>query len=558
MWVNRTAKIVYFLVVLLVLVGAALSANLNPRGLPGWLVFFSAARIILTIFILIVPFFRQGTIKGTLTALGFLRRHLLLCATVFCVLIIAVQVLLIATIRANPGFDPGHMMDIVRSSLQGGAGSVGGTSSAGATSVAGATASAASAASAGSAGITASTSSAAITPDPYLSEYPNNQLFYLLIYAISYLTGGPQNAVLDLCNMFCIDLSILLTAFAAARRFGRYYGYATLFCGGFLAGLSPLVLVPYTDTMVLPLVSGGLLVLAFYRADLSLPKQLVVGLLLGVISVLAYLMKPSALVPFIAAAIAFMVWFLISWHRRKKEKENWAIRAGFFFKSISLVLVFLIAFSGCSLLFTRYIDTQQVFVYQKEMRLPLTHYLMMGVSEPDGGYNTPDLEATRAAGDYDQKVAYNISVIKTRLEDLGFGGYMGLLARKFTASTSDGSFFFRGEGGSPLAKDLNLQGWLPQGLAQVFFSDGDYFHVYPFYAQLVWLVVLALMLFSVKGKDPFTFILWITFIGGLICILLFQGGNTSYLIQFIPIFSILAAFGLGALVSNLRAFITSK
>ena len=538
MWLNRAVKVLYSFLMVFVAIGAICSSNLDVTALPP-AVFVSIVVIVFLVFVVLsVPVFRQTSGKLIKSMFGILKGHLKLCAAVFLLLMIIYQILLIATIRADPGFDASNVLALIRYSF-------------------------------GNINYSVSES--------YISTYWNNQFYYLVLYAISKITGGPYVAVWDLFNLACIDISIVLTALAANKKYGRDYGFTTLFFGGLLLGFSPIVLVPYTDTIVLPFVSAGLLLLAFYKPELSIARHLVMGVLIGCMIGLAYLMKLSSIIPFIAAVLVFCLWVFPSLlrfaktkgleinieeenHKSRKAHEDQPLqeqsvplgdtKTAILVKTGSLVLVCILAFVSITSVFEMYTEKQSVFINDKENRFPITHYIMMGMSKPNGSYSVSDVVATDEAGNYDQKVAFNLSVIKTRLEDFGLSGYLKFLVKKFTLNTADGTFYFNREGQSPQYKNLESQGWLEQGLAKLYFTDGDYFSVFSFYSQLVWVFAVFLLICSFRRNDAFTCMLRLAVIGALVFLLLFEGGRSRYLVQFLPVFCMLCSLGLSALVKT--------
>jgi len=512
-WINRIVKGIFSLFAVAILVSALLSRNLDVTQLPKKFLIILVVCIVLLIAILAIPPLRHRAKKIVVSVFKTIKNHLLAFAIIFCSLIILYQSILVLSIYAPPGFDPSYMMNLIWLKLH--------------------------------------DPSQAMSYN-YLSELTNNQLFFFVIYALALLTGGPHLGVLGLFNMICIDISILFTALAAYKKFGRSYGYATLFFSGLLLGFSPVVLITYTDTTVLPFVSFGLWLLASYKTVFSLQKQMAFGISLGSMFALTYLMKPSAIMPFIAAVIVFCLWVFQMIYQvlkqTKRIKTTSAIRIG------SFLLAGALTFVGINFLFGKFVEEQTIFDYHDEMRMPLTHFAMMGLSQPHGGYSSADFQATRDAGDYNQKVAYNISTIKSRLESFGFTGYLSFLAQKYYYNTADGSFGFRKEGGSPLYQNRisDSDNLATKLLGRLYFSDGSYFTIYQFYSQIIWLFLVVLMLCSISSSSSYTRILWIAFMGGLIFLLIFEGGRSRYLIQFLPLCSILCSLGLHAVVKRLR------
>ena len=512
-WVKRATRILYTALIAAVCFGALRSPSLDFTALPDVAKLACLGLLLLALLITLTPPLQKLLVRALAWLTGCVQRHIKACSVAFMLCIIAYQVVLVVFDRAEYGFDAGTIYNMVAMEPTGDA-----------------------------------------FISEYLSMYPNNQLIFLIMHMISKFSGGPHIFVWDLFNLLCIDITIIMTALAAGLGYSRAHGYATLLVGGLLLGFNPIVLVVYTDTVVLPFVSGGLLLLAWHKADHPLYMQLLCGLGLGCSVVLSYLMKPSALVPFIAVGMVLgLKGFISLWQRRSGQEsaesqpapQRLADKAAF--KACSLLICVLLAFATIYYAFGWAVDKQSTFVYRQEESFPATHFIMMGLSEPVGSYSLDDVQATAAAGSRAEKVAYNLSVIRQRLGDFGLAGYLSFLTRKFTYNTADGTFTFRTEGIKPTSEDLTPEGWIAGRLASLYFRDGSNFPVFRFYSQLVWIAMALLMLCSWRADDDLTSILRLAMIGALVYPLLFEGGRSRYLVQFMPVICLLAASGLVAL-----------
>jgi hypothetical protein len=532
-WFKGAIRVLYAFFVALMLLGAVRSGNFNVYGLPDVMVLAGVVIVIIVISLLFFVTLRQTMIRNLKMAIEFIQSHYKVCAAVLLVLVFMYQTMLIFTIRSYWGFDVGLMYECMILRLHG----------------------------------------LDSYADIYLSHYPNNHLYYLLMYVVSLFTGEPHIFVWDFLNLFCIDVSIILFSLAAQRKYGKKHGFTTLVSGCLLLGFSPYVLIPYTDTITLPFVSAGLLFLSGYKPEISTAKQAISGVLIGCMVALAYLMKPSSCIPFMASAMIFIFWtasklfaestvggnrldqtriISVDKESASREKINVMIKAG------TVMLTIALSFTGVNVIFKSVVKHQTVFDYNAESRFPLTHFIMMGMGEPWGGFSDDDVEATINAGDYSQKIDHNLSVIKTRLTRFGLPGYIRFLVAKFDANTADGSFHFRREGVTSNYNDQVLKGWLSQTLGKIYFLGGPYFSVYLFYSQTVWVFVVFFMLKSLRHSDSFTSMLQLSLIGGLIFLLIFEGGRSRYLVQFLPVICILASLGFGtglndAATKNLRS-----
>lgn len=74
---------------------------------------------------------------------------------------------------------------------------------------------------------------------------------------------------------------------------------------------------------------------------------------------------------------------------------------------------------------------------------------------------------------------------------------------------------------------------------------------YKFFPQIIWVVALILILFATIGDSHETLqLLKYTVVGGFMFLLLFEGGRSRYLIQFLPYLFTLAGLGIDKFISR--------
>ena len=424
---------------------------------------------------------------------------------------------------------------------------------------------------------TAQTSSlnAVLTPgifDNYLSTYPNNAFLFLIEYIpsrILYLIFGPMfvennlRAVtmivfcMQLINIAIVDMSILLLEKTIRTISERASRYAYLFMV-LLLGCSTWILCPYTDTFSLPLSIWMmfLMIQVFGRSTgnhvARRPIKETVSfvarfLLIGVSASFAYAMKPSSVIPLIAFVI---VWFVLCLGKRILTRF------------IPSLLAIIIGFGMVAMPLQA--AGHAVFNYDSSRSVPMTHYLMMGMKD-HGRYNTADYQATTARPTIEEKEQYNLSVIDQRLENFGPVGYFSFLLKKSYYNSADGSFsdnsyltVLNGQKGTGWVaigekNPIHSHNIVPFVWVQDFLADGEDAHqIYEIIMQAIYiLLVLGMLLFSVrlylmKAKlSDIALEAWIalSLLGGYVFLLLFEGGRTRYLLQFLPLMLFISALG---------------
>ena len=135
------------------------------------------------------------------------------------------------------------------------------------------------------------------------------------------------------------------------------------------------------------------------------------------------------------------------------------------------------------------------------------------------------------------KIAYSKKMICKRLKQRGFLGYISFLIRKQGYNTADGTFGWLGEGTFIFTKTpaSNWKWW-----AQTFtYPDGKNVSVFRFISQLIWIFLVGILFFGWKYHDLVSDGLRLSLIGGFLFLLIFEGGRSRYLIQFLPSIMIL-------------------
>ncbi|WP_271328164.1 glycosyltransferase family 39 protein [Lactococcus muris] len=380
-----------------------------------------------------------------------------------------------------------------------------------------------------------------IEKSPYLQMYPNNFLLFLLMKAVHSLTA------LQILNIIAIDFSIIILFFTARTLFGkRAARYSTLIFMATL-GFTPWLLNTYSDTFVLPFVALGMFFLSKWDQKNTEPLHRFTYLLAaGFSSAVAYYLKPSAIIFVIA-------YFLLSALKCTKIK--------------TLLIPLAVFFIG-ALLFAAplkvYVNHQTIVHFDKDKEFPSTHFMMLGLSK-NGMYNKADVNLTRSAKTAKEKKQVNIEVIKQRLKKLGVVGYVQFLYGKYYKNTHDGTYAWGADGGGRtgfmVKPNLNDSEKLSPFIHSKFgeflrsfiytddngpgYQNGENTFVYRFFSQIIYIImVLGILLSTLKEKYDFK-IMWLllAMIGLMMFLLLFEGGRSRYLIQAIPVFTLLSGYG---------------
>lgn len=379
----------------------------------------------------------------------------------------------------------------------------------------------------------------------YFSFYPNN-LF--LLFFLKGLTNifhmTPSWGHLDIINLFMVDLSAILNILIVKTICSKKVNIGIVVNCIWLL-FFPQILVPYTDTMVLPFISIYIYLLIYLYTKYDKSKTTLIFLLFSIFVSLAYLMKPTAIIPVIAGVLLVLL-------KAKKLKITILIKG---------IMVCLITFLVITTGFKSYTLHQDFIKIDYSKKMPAIHYINMGLhDETKGGYNNDIAIQIRMKPTQKDKINYSIDGIKHQLKQKGLFGEIKSLINKNFYNTEDGTFGWNSEGNGYFSvwnKDHFERVKLSNNKYQRFFEniyhiDGKYAQDYKFWSQLVWIIVLLLMLISTKNKkDFFNIFCKLSLIGGFLFLLIFEGGRSRYLIQFLPVILLLCTLT----IDNCRTYL---
>jgi len=166
--------------------------------------------------------------------------------------------------------------------------------------------------------------------------------------------------------------------------------------------------------------------------------------------------------------------------------------------------------------------------------------MSMGVTG-SGGYNAKDalkmatLPTKKARADYSKKM------LVKRLKRKGFWGYLAFLYQKQANNTADGSFAWIKEGHFIKGPTKPSHQGFAGKLRNFFYLYGTNLGDFRYLAQLWWIVWLLIIALGGRSRDKLTQMLRLTIVGGCLFLLLFEGGRSRYLIQFLPAYLLLAS-----------------
>lgn len=260
----------------------------------------------------------------------------------------------------------------------------------------------------------------------YFYYFPNNLGAALLLREVFRAASlfGVQDfyAVGTVFNCLLLTAAAGLTCRIAQMLWGIEKAALTLFLW---AGALPLYFfAPIFYTDALSLVFPVFLYYAWLKARAGADWYRRLGWLLAAGAACGLGMSVKATVAIAAAAI-LIEWLLFGPRLR--------LLAGMAAGSAAAALVF----GGMGAL--PYLDGTLDRQRADRQNTPLVHWVMMGL-KGNGGYNAEDYAYTRSFADPDERIAADKQVIRERLADYGFGGYLAFLYQKGVVTLGDGTY----------------------------------------------------------------------------------------------------------------------
>lgn len=371
----------------------------------------------------------------------------------------------------------------------------------------------------------------------YLSMYQNNMPLYVFersVGAVFGLGGGPWTVrffVVVCCLAY--DSGFLMLMLAMGRLFGRRTAVATGLVSFAVLGMTNQMYQFYTTALSWPFTCLGLylyVVLRVRPVAASMWKLSVLWLLFGVTVAFGYIIRPSSIIYCIALVIIEALCLLV---RRRADVK----RLGW--KRILLGGIAVVCGVGLSAGSYAVAARAQGLHLDENRYSTMSQFLAYGITGEGGG----DLDTRRKvaeAGTVAERKAVSIEIWKTRLRDLGVGGYADFLVRKHVLETQDGSFGLL----SPHIDERYSDNVAIRFMQNVWYSNGRYVRTTAFCMQVVYLIVLLGALAGVVlSRERFTVFLMLSLLGWHMFLLLFEGARTGYTIQAFPVMIPLAVLG---------------
>ncbi|MDK8117422.1 hypothetical protein QP705_09445 [Limosilactobacillus reuteri] len=378
----------------------------------------------------------------------------------------------------------------------------------------------------------------------YFSWYPNLLFLLNVENGIYNLLGKPSLYVfltsLSYINMFLIDSGLILLYFAVKKQSNKKYAFLTFLIGVVLYGITPYIVIPYSDNWAFWVCSLYLFLLStIFSSNHKFNSNKVVLLVcLGVVNALLFQIKPSTAIALIATIIICLVIII----PRIKFSECDINR--FIKKLVKVTLVLIIPFCLTYGICNYFANNNGLVKIEKGQAASPLHFMAMGL-HGDGQYweefNNKDQALSPA-----KRKEYELKTIKKDITDFdSVADFSNFVINKQQHNSSLASWQRNtGPVSWTLSPKLKLHNKFQKKLRYIF-TEQNFFqwNGYLIFSQLVWVISIIGMILSYSSKNYYVQIIKYTVVGGFLFLILFEGGVSRYMIQYLPFMLVLSSYG---------------
>ena len=386
-----------------------------------------------------------------------------------------------------------------------------------------------------------------IVGSSYFSWYPNLLLLLNIENVVYHLLDNPNIYFflksLNVINLFLIDAGLMLIFLILNKQLNKKYAFITLLMAILIFGLTPYIAIPYSDNWAFFLMSIYIFLLSTIYNKKQFHFNIIPIIFIGIDSALLYKMKPSTIIVLIATIVVLFVTIL----SKGKQYLNFQNIKKQLLILFLFIMPFLLTISTCDY----FVDNNNLIKIEKNSSAGPLHFMAMGL-HGDGGYWWDFNSKDESLPPKDRK-GYEIKVIKKDIRDFGtLNNFINFLIKKQQKNSSLGSW--QRETGPVtwnLSPKLRVKNHF-QSLLRKLFVQNEYFQWNGalVFIQIFWVFVIAFMILSYRCSNSFAQLLKYTVVGGYLFLLLFEGGTSRYMIQYLPVVLVLSSYGMKKIFSK--------
>ena len=378
-----------------------------------------------------------------------------------------------------------------------------------------------------------------IGDDLYFSMYPNNVLLVAVFATVLRFTSflGLNADYFPLVMIGC--LLVNLAGFFMAdciRQLTKKNGIALAawLIYVVLAGLSPWISIPYSDTYS---ILFPVLCIWLYQNQTEKNKYLIWGMI-GFFGWIGSYIKPTVVLTLLVL-VALELWrFLCEF--KKKEMGGQILHLAVFAAVLLCSVLLAMGINGLA----RY---KMGWTPDESKKFTPAHYLMMGLNYKTGGtYDQWDVNYSAAASSVKDRNAIALSQAHYRISQMGVKGLGAHFGRKLLTNFNDGTFAWGNEGEFywHIQEKKNS---LSKVLRDYYYEEGSGYPVFQIITQAAWILVLCLaacLIVKKGGGENRTTAAVMLSILAIICFVMLFEARARYLFLYTPLFIMAAALGL--------------
>lgn len=405
----------------------------------------------------------------------------------------------------------------------------------------------------------------------YFSINYNNIPSLLIFKSISVLCNSTSFIFFDIFNVIFVDISIIINIVCIILIDKKHFKLGVILNFLFLL-IFPYIIVPYSDTFVMPFVSITILgIILILKVNNIFFINILFAMMTGVSSAIMYLIKPSSIILLIAFVLLYISLLISPIYKKtinsylfgRTDKTTYTRKqAGSILKfgrlKLTLLLVLIIfSMTGTYKYITNnIINNQKIVRVDKNRKIPIIHFVNIGAN-PSGGYDATTAQKMASISNYNDRVAFSKKELKKKLKERGIFGNIKFYLFKHIKNTSDGSFAWGKEGHFFKYSDGTVKNsnWLQEKISNYVYIYGKNIGDFRFFAQLFWIICLLLITFDYKNNAKIIHFLRISLTGVMLFLIIFEGGRSRYLIQSMPEILILAPLTGSESIKSLKIII---
>lgn len=364
----------------------------------------------------------------------------------------------------------------------------------------------------------------------YYSRYENNLFLPMVLRTVRllfpfYKDGAINDLFIGMCAL-SMNLSTVLTTLSIWKITGsKGISLIGFLLFALLFGLSPWIVIPYSDIFAVFFISATLFVYLCMKRNKT---DLLRWALLGMLVFTGIRIKPTVAIVLIAIVI----------------REIWLLRAGrkFFRLPMCSAAVLVGCYFTVMLLYMGGLRYYGVTT-DKEKNYTMTHFLLMGMNRDSGGaYSPEDVLFSSSIAVKKERQLNELQKTVMRIREMGPMGLVTFFSQKLLMTYNDGTFFWGGEGNFylevPEAKSA-----FSKVLRSYFYRGGTNYEYFRLVTKILWLMTLLLIFGNLFGKDDERIsVIYLSLLGLTVFLLLFEA-RARYLLCYAPVFMVCAMTG---------------